>query len=282
MIPVVAHSGLLTLLYWALMIPIAVVILMRTTAFFADEGPSTVAGALRTILVMALAVFLTYDVSGYVFARAMQEPKLGIAFPPGYGYLQWVREPLGLKWHVLGFVPLIRYLPVLFALCAGGIVQVVLWRIPFRDGLVVFVVQLLLDVFAMAALSLVFSFFVGVGEGVEAKGRGPARPRAGARARATPDAPPAPGLAGMQQSIEKLGAEEGPALRRLWSRWAAVNERLAPVYDLLDPLTRHLPIQVRDFLHGGGWLLVGTGALCGVAWWRTLRARRSAAAGSAR
>lgn len=271
MIPVVAHSGLLTLLYWALMIPIAVVILMRTTAFFADEGPSTVAGALRTILVMALAVFLTYDVSGYVFARAMQEPKLGIAFPPGYGYLQWVREPLGLKWNVLGFMPLIRYLPVVFALCAGGIVQVVLWRIPFRDGLVVFVVQLLLDVFAMALLSLVFSFFVGVGEGVEAKGKGPARLRAGARPRV--EAPPAAGLEGMQRSIERLGAEEGPALRRMWGHWSAFNERLTPVYDLLDPLTRHLPIQIRDFLHGGGWLLAGIGAIGGLAWWRSRRAR---------
>ena len=279
MIPVIEHSSLLIILYWLLMIPIAILVLVRVTAFWADDGPGTLFGAVRTIVVMALAVYLTYDISGYLFARMMQDPQLGIAFPPGYHYWNWIREPQSLKWHVLGYVPLIRYLPVMFALCAGAIVQVLLWKIPFRTGMIVFVNQLLVDIFAMAMLSLVFSFFVGVQEGVTAKahprhaagghatGGHAAGGHAGGRSVATiPD-----GLQGMQHRIEQLGAEEGPLVRRLWRRWESINQLLRPVYDLLQPVTRHLPLPVRDFLNGGGWLIVIPGAIALLRSWPSLR-----------
>jgi hypothetical protein len=275
-IPAIEHSSLLTILYWLLMIPIAILVLVRVTAFWADDGPGTLFGAVRTIVVMALAVFLTFDISGYVFARMMQDPQLGIAFPPGYHYWNWIREPQSLKWHVLGYVPLIRYLPVMFALCAGAIVQVLLWKIPFRTGMIVFVNQLLLDIFAMAMLSLVFSFFIGVQEGANAKTHprhaagGHARGHANGRTVAVPD-----GLQGMQHRIEQLGAEEGPLVRRLWRRWESVNQLLRPLYDLLQPVTRHLPLPARDFLNGGGWLLVIPGVIALLRSWPSLRPRKS-------
>jgi len=266
-IPVIEHSSLLVILYWLLMIPIAILVLVRVTAFWTDDGPGTLVGALKTIVAMGLAVYLTYDISGYVFARMMQDPQLGIAFPPGYHYWNWMQEPQGLKWHVLGFVPLIRYLPVMFALCAGGVVQVLLWKIPFRTGMIVFVNQLLVDIFAMAMLSLVFSFFVGVQEGATAK----AHPRHGrgvhAGGRSVAAAPA--GLQGMQQRIEQLGVEEGPLARRLWRRWESVNHLLQPAYDLLQPITRHLPLPARDFLNGGGWLLVIPGVIALLRSWRS-------------
>ena len=272
MIPVIEHSSLLVILYWLLMIPIAILVLVRVTAFWTDDGPGTLVGALKTIVAMGLAVYLTYDVSGYVFARMMQDPQLGIAFPPGYHYWNWMQEPQGLKWHVLGFVPLIRYLPVMFALCAGGVVQVLLWKIPFRTGMIVFVNQLLVDIFAMAMLSLVFSFFVGVQEGATAK----AHPRHGrgvhAGGRSVAAAPA--GLQGMQQRIEQLGVEEGPLARRLWRRWESVNQLLQPAYDLLQPITRHLPLPARDFLNGGGWLLVIPSVIALLRSWPQLRPRR--------
>ena len=272
MIPVIEHSSLLVILYWLLMIPIAILVLVRVTAFWTDDGPGTLVSALKTIVAMWLAVYLTYDVSGYVFARMMQDPQLGIAFPPGYHYWNWMQEPQGLKWHVLGFVPLIRYLPVMFALCAGGVVQVLLWKIPFRTGMIVFVNQLLVDIFAMAMLSLVFSFFVGVQEGATAK----AHPRHGrgvhAGGRSVAAAPA--GLQGMQQRIEQLGVEEGPLARRLWRRWESVNHLLQPAYDLLQPITRHLPLPARDFLNGGGWLLVIPGVIALLRSWPQLRPRR--------
>jgi hypothetical protein len=272
MIPVIEHSSLLTILYWLLMIPIAILVLVRVTAFWAEDGPGTLSSAVWTIVVMGLAVFLTYDVSGYVFARMMQDPQLGISFPPHYHYWNWVREPQSLKWHVLGFVPMIRYLPVLFALCAGGVVQVLLWKIPFRTGMLVFVNQLVLDIFAMAMLSLVFSFFVGVHEGANAKTapRHAAGRHAGGRAVAADSG----GLQGMQRRIENLGVEEGPLVRRLWRRWESVNQLLRPVYDLLQPVTRHLPLPARDFLNGGGWLLVVPGVIALVRSWPSIRPRR--------
>lgn len=272
MIPVIEHSSLLVILYWLLMIPIAILVLVRVTAFWTDDGPGTLVGALKTIVAMGLAVYLTYDVSGYVFARMMQDPQLGIAFPPGYHYWNWMQEPQGLKWHVLGFVPLIRYLPVMFALCAGGVVQVLLWKIPFRTGMIVFVNQLLVDIFAMAMLSLVFSFFVGVQEGATAR----AHPRHGrgvhAGGRSVAAAPA--GLQGMQQRIEQLGVEEGPLARRLWRRWESVNHLLQPAYDLVQPITRHLPLPARDFLNGGGWLLVIPSVIALLRSWPQLRPRR--------
>ena len=281
MIPVIEHSSLLIILYWLLMIPIAILVLVRVTAFWADDGPGTLFGALRTIVVMALAVFLTFDISAYVFACMMQDPQLGIAFPPGYHYWNWIREPQSLKWHVLGYVPLIRYLPVMFALCAGAIVQVLLWKIPFRTGMIVFVNQLLVDIFAMAMLSLVFSFFVGVQEGASAKthprhaagGHGGAHAGAHTNGRSMAAVPD--GLPGMQHRIEQLGAEEGPMVRRLWRRWESVNQLLRPLYDLLQPVTRHLPLPARDFLNGGGWLIVIPGVIALLRSWPSLRPRKS-------
>lgn len=281
MIPVIEHSSLLIILYWLLMIPIAILVLVRVTAFWADDGPGTLFGAVRTIVVMALAVYLTFDISGYLFACMMQDPQLGIAFPPGYHYWNWIREPQSLKWHVLGYVPLIRYLPVMFALCAGAIVQVLLWKIPFRTGMIVFVTQLLVDIFAMAMLSLVFSFFVGVQEGANAKthprhaagGHGGAHAGAHTNGRSMAAVPD--GLPGMQHRIEQLGAEEGPMVRRLWRRWESVNQLLRPLYDLLQPVTRHLPLPARDFLNGGGWLIVIPGVIALLRSWPSLRPRKS-------
>ena len=281
MIPVIEHSSLLIIIYWLLMIPIAILVLVRVTAFWADDGPGTLFGAVRTIIVMALAVYLTYDISGYVFARMMQDPQLGIAFPPGYHYWNWIREPQSLKWHVLGYVPLIRYLPVMFALCAGAIVQVLLWKIPFRTGMIVFVTQLLVDIFAMAMLSLVFSFFVGVQVGVHEGANAKTHPRhaagghAGAHAGGRTVAAVPDGLQGMQHRIEQLGAEEGPLVRRLWRRWESVNQLLKPVYDILQPVTRHLPLPARDFLNGGGWLIVIPGVIALLRSWPSLRRRKS-------
>jgi hypothetical protein len=82
MIPEVEQSSWVVFTYWLLMFPIAVVVLVRTTNFWADDGPGTVFPAIRTTLLTGLIIFLVYDLSGYVFARLMQSPQLGIVFPP--------------------------------------------------------------------------------------------------------------------------------------------------------------------------------------------------------
>ena len=279
MIPEIEHSGWVMAAYWLSMTAIAVVVLVQTTAFWVDDGPGTLVAAIRTTLATGLAVFLTYDLSAYLFARAMESPQLGIAFPADYGYWNWIREPLCLKWQVLGFVPLVRYLPVLFAFTVGGAVQVLLWGIPFRQGVAIFVSQIILNVFAMALLSLVFVFFIGMGEAATAPAP---RRQASAERRARQGAAPAnraaasapEGLATMQQRVRDLGARKGPFARGLRDRWEAVNRRFEPAYAALRPVTRYLPLPVQDFLHAGGWLVAGP-AVAAFAWygWRNRRQR---------
>jgi hypothetical protein len=288
MIPEIEQSSWIVVTYWLLMFPVAVVVLVRTTAFWADDGPGTVFEAVRTTLFTGLVVFLTYDLSGYVFARLMQSPQLGIVFPAGYGYWDWIREPLCLKWQVLGFLPFIRYLPVVFALTAGGTLQVLWWRIPFRQGVLAFISQIILNVFAMAMLSLVFVFFIGMSQGAPASptpaGNNERRSTAAERrnrdraaqaaSQAASSAAPE-GLPGLQQRVRELGASKGPFARAIRERWESINHVFEPAYAFFLPITRYLPLPVQDFLHAGGWLIAGPG-LAAFGWygWRN-RSRRS-------
>jgi hypothetical protein len=258
-------------------------------------------GAAKTILLMSVAVFFTFDFSGYVFAWMMQRPDLGIGFPEGYHYGHWLREPLALKWQVLGFLPIIRYLPILFALCAGGAVQVFLWKITFREGLLVFVSLVVLTVIAMALLSLVFSFGVGIYEGVtgDEASRRSAGQEPGRKAGSKPDRraagktdgrarkqranqpavpPPAPAgrptsLAQLQERVANVGAAQGPWVRRVHSWWEPINQRFDPLYRVIHPVTRYLPSPVQSFVHGGGWVLIVAGVLGGLFVWRRGRRR---------
>jgi hypothetical protein len=122
MTPMLESYYLVTILFWLAMFPIATYILVYVTNYITGESPQTLVRAALTTLLVGGAVFFTYDASGYLFARMMQDPGVGVQFPANYTYWDWLREPLGLKWHVLSFIPVIRFLPVLFALCVGGIV----------------------------------------------------------------------------------------------------------------------------------------------------------------
>jgi hypothetical protein len=186
-----------------------------------------------------------------------------VQFPAQYTYWDWLREPLGLKWHVLSFVPVIRFLPVLFALCVGGIVQVLLWKIPYHLGVAVFLAQVVLDLLAMFVLSILFSLGIGLYEGAAGAPAGPSEV-----AEAIPEAPP-PGeepanLERLRQRINRLGPEQGPFWRRVHASWESVNGHCAPLYALLQPITKHLPPPVQDFLNAGGWFVV-LGGLVGLA-----------------
>lgn len=286
MIPEVEQSSWVVVLYWLMVFSIAVVVLVRTTDFWADDGPGTVFEAIGTTLLTGLIVFFTYDLSGYFFARLMQSPQLGMVFPPGYGYWDWIREPLCLKWQVLGFVPVIRYLPILFALTAGGTLQVLWWRIPFRQGLLAFISQVILNVFAMTMLSLIFVFFLGMREGATASSA-PARnnerrstetrnrDRAAQAASQTASSTSSDGLSGLQQRVRKLGARKGPFASGFGERWQSINQIFEPGYAFFQPITRYLPLPVQEFLLAGGWLIAGPG-LAAFGWfgWRN-RNRRS-------
>ncbi|MCY2973183.1 MAG: hypothetical protein NTW52_00795 [Planctomycetota bacterium] len=284
MIPEVEQSIWVVVFYWLLMFPIAVMVLVRTTNFWADDGPGTVFEAVRTTLATGLVVFLTYDLSGYFFARLMQSPQLGIVFPVDYGYWDWIREPLCLKWQVLGFVPVIRYLPVLFALTAGSTLQIFWWKISFRQGLLAFVSQIALNVIAMTMLSFVFVFFIGMREGATASSAPTAnnqrqstaaeRRDRDRSAQAASNASPG-GLAGFQQRVRELGVRKGPFAGGIREKWESINQVFEPGYAFFQPITRYLPLFVQDFLNAGGWLFAGP-SLAAFGWygWRN-RYRRS-------
>ena len=286
MIPEVEQSSWMIAAYWLLMFAIAVAVMVRVTNFWADDGPCTVFEAVRATLLMGLAVFLTYDLSGYFFARLIQMPELGFVFPEGYTYWNWIQEPLCLKWQVLGFVPMIRYLPVLFALTVGGTVHVLLWDITFRLAVLAFISQIVLIVSAMALLSLVFSFVVGLNEGTTATTlstrNDERRPTAAQRrdqnranrAEEQKGIATARGLPGMQERAREIGLRKGPLVNEAWAKWESINRVFEPGYEWSRPFTRYLPLPVQDFLNGGGWLIAAPG-LVTFGWyvWR-IRQRR--------
>src|SRR5262249_25016939 len=136
----VTTALVLTVLYWTVLAVIVAFLLRATCGMFGEETPSFRRAIFLTWLITPAGYF-TLGLSGYGFARFMQERSLGLVLPPDYSYLHWLREPLWLKWHVLGLVPMIRYLPIVFALCVGGIVEVIMLKVPFRMGAMIFFLQ---------------------------------------------------------------------------------------------------------------------------------------------
>ena len=273
MVPVIEQYNLLAIFYWLAMFLIAMFVLVHVTGYFAGDTPGTFRKAALTTLLMFAAIYFTYDSSGYFLALLMQDPSAGIRLPPNYTYWDWMREPLALKWHVLGFIPIVRFVPVLLALCVGCVIQVVLWEIPFNIALVVFLAQIFLDLMAMLVLSFVFR--LGIGIYVWAAGRHVARQAIERYAEpAEPGAMPAP-LYHLRNRIDNLGPEQGSFWRRVNAGWESVNGHLQPLYDLLQPVTQHLPVPAQDFLNTGGWLVVLLGlTVLALYWPRVHRGRK--------
>jgi hypothetical protein len=263
MAPHVESHSLLVVAYWLAMIPIAAAVLVTVTGYCIDDGPSSFSRAMLIVVAVAAGVFFAYDLTGYVFARLMQDPAVGVRLPPQYSYWDWLREPAGLKWRVLGFVPFIRYIPVGIALIVGAVMQIFIWNITFPFALLVFLAQLVLDLGAMVLLS--FAFQVGIAlsgqEVARAEPPGPAQRREAGVAAAQPE--PA-SLDELGHRVRNLEAEVGPVWRRLARDWESVNGHLGPLYRWLQPVTEHLPPPAQDFLNAGGWVAVLAG-LGGVA-----------------
>lgn len=280
MAPMLEPYGWLTVVYWALMTLIAAWILVQVTNFFAEDAPGTWFGAIVTVLSVFGAAYLTYDVFGYVLLRMMQDPELGIQLPPDYSLWKWLFESPSLKWHVLGYVPFVRFLPIVFALCMGGTIQVFLWSVPFRTGLVIFVLQILFNLCAMALLSMAMTMAVAASQGrfenpefVREWTQGTAdRREAGGR----PE-----NLRHLSRRVRAAPRGEPGWLDRASDAWSSVNRRLDPLYQRLQPATDHFPPPVQTFLNSGGWILVFLGVLT-LAWrsrsvfnrWKTNRKRK--------
>jgi hypothetical protein len=270
----IEHYSLLTIFYWLLMLPIAVFILVQVTNYFTGDCPSTFARAVMTIVCVGATVYFAYDFVGYCLVTLLQDPQVGYRLPPGFSYWTWLREPVALKWYVLGFVPFLRFLPILVALMVGGMAQVFLWKVPYRVGAVVFLAQVFLDLLAMVALSFAFTFGIFFYERAFPEQR--ERSNAGMEMQERRQPREYEGqLQELAHHVHHLRPEEGSWWLRLNADWESINRHFYPFYRSLRPVTRHLPLPAQDFLDSGGWLIALAG-LAGlvIAWPRVHRKRK--------
>jgi hypothetical protein len=262
----------------AILIPLAAYFLQFAANFCGVNFPSFKRSALIAALTGA-AAFFTFDGLGYGLAIGMRDIT-HLTFPPGYGYVNWLQEPMYLKWQVLGVVPVLRYLPIVFAICLAGTLYVFLLKESFRVVLVVFLIQWVLTIVAASLVAFALSNFLGVfgtpGQQQPAVAHTPQGPdpRALTRPRAqrhgtppppapAPQPPTAPGTqegVSLRDALAHYRAELTPFLTKAQEALDAFYERINPY---LDPIkegtrsyTRYLPEVVQEFLDDGGWFWV--------------------------
>lgn len=294
-----------TIVFWLVMLPIAGYIFQNVCSMCGADPPTFRRSVLITALVGA-AAFFTFDGLGYGIVMAARDT-IKLDLPPGYHYWNWLREPLYLKWQAMGMIPLLRWLPVLFAVCLAATLYVFLLAEPFRNCIAILAIQWTVNLVAMALLSFAMSnilHFMGPSlpsgsapEAEQGSGFSPASPEARAATRpklrrtardqpreradkkAETESTPAADGADLRSA---LAAHEGTAGSRLHEQLHALNEHLEPYIEPIKtaaaPYTKHLPAAVQEFLDDGGWLLVLLALVVAVGFWlRTLwrRLRRA-------
>jgi hypothetical protein len=289
------------LVYWLLIVVIAA-FCMRMACSLCQVGQPTWRRAIISVVVVTFLAYVTADFSAYLLMRSMQD--VVIQVPPGYGYTHWFREALGFKWMVISHAGPLRYLPIVFAVCVAGILQVIVLQaeVTFRWGLVILILQY--GATAVAGYLLFLAFGAGLdaigwtpppvevppssqAQGSQgAKDAGPAGAKFGkgpAKAggkmpagSAFQKGPDVKQPAGMPASLQTPGADASgetmanvkDALQNL-KKYA--DSHLEEVKEELAPLTKYLPQPVHDFLDAGGWYLVfGVLFLIALLWLRSI------------
>ncbi len=271
-----------TIAFWALMIPIAAYIFQNVCSMCGADYPTFRRAALTTVLVTA-AAFLTFDGIGYGLIKASSDT-VNLNLPPDYGYSNWLREPLYLKWQVLGLIPMIgRLLPIVVAVCLAATLYVFILTEPFRICMSILAIQWTVNVVAMAVLSFALSNIVrfvnphdsNEQEAAQTPGAAQVSPEARAATRPRPprgQQAPRPEVAKKKTKEEDaspppaadlqgaLAAREEARESSLRTRLHELDERLEPyiqpIKDAAAPYTQHLPLAVQEFLDDGGWWVV--------------------------
>jgi hypothetical protein len=274
-----------TIVFWAVMVPIAGYIFQNVCSMCGADMPTYRRAILITALVTA-AAFFAFDGIAYGLIKASSDT-VNLNLSPGYGYSNWLREPLYLKWQVLGLIPMIgRLLPVLVAVCLAATLYVLILAEPFRNCIAILAIQWTVNVVAMAVLSFALSnilrfvtpYSSNEPEAAQNAAHSQESPDARAATRPKPsrgqqaprrevakkkskeeDAspPPAADLQGALASHEEAGESSQHRLRQQLDE---IDERLEPyiqpIKDAAAPYTQHLPPAVQEFLDDGGWWLV--------------------------
>lgn len=244
------------------------------------DQPTFSRAVLIAILTLA-AAFLAYDLTGYAIFLATRD-ELNLNLPAGYSYFNWIKEPTYLKWQVLGLVPGIRYLPVLFGVCLASIVYVLVFKVPYRVSMVIFLLQWTLSLMCLAVLS----FFITLTQGTLPTHITPAE-RAATRPGPRLDSPSSrrglaesavsPGTP-LKRTLAEYQGTAGPAVSWLKQQADRVQQTLEPYLEPIREATHsytvHLPVAVQEFLDDGGWwLLLLTLAVVAWLWIRSLYRR---------
>jgi hypothetical protein len=193
--------------------------------------------------------------------------------PEHYTYFDWAQEPFALKWYVLGLFPIIRFIPIVFALCAGSILLVFLLDVSYPIALVVFVVQFFIDLIALFILS--FAFNLGIAIYSRSVAEAELRQRI-EEIEVEKEADRAPrNLRQLRHRIANLGPGQGSHWRQIDPEQAPINRSAEPFYSLLRPITRHLPLPAQNFLESGGWFLVIPGMIALALYWPRIHRGRT-------
>lgn len=281
-----AAEVIATIVFWALMLPIVGYIFQTVCNLCGADAPTFRRSILDTVLVSAAAFFL-FDGIGYGIVQASRDT-IQVNLPPGYDYLHWLREPLYLKWQVLGLIPILRYLLLLFAACLAAMLYVFILTEPFRNCIAILAIQWTFNVAAMAVLSFVLTVtlrFVTPPpsapkgtptvdfSGVAPKARAATRPQSRFEHAAAPSTNP-----GLHSALADRRDDSGSSLSQTRQQLHAFHARLAPYLEPIEtacaPYTRHFPPVVQEFLDDGGWWLVLLAVAAAAAFWLRTLARR--------
>jgi hypothetical protein len=269
MTPTLNGNPLLVTAFWVLLFPVAA-FLLRVACSVCGEDPPSWRRSFIGLLVVSAGAYFAWDLSSYLFMLMMRDDTVGVRLPPGYSYWKWLREPVGLKWAVLGIVPGVRFIPVLVAIVVAGVLQVGVLEVPFRNAFAITLLQGAMSLVAMAVLAFLLTATRGY-LGQVARPEGAAGPPA--------EAPPGP-LAELQGKHVAGGARLPPWLGEVRDGLESARLRLAPylgpIEEAAGPYTKCLPEPAQQFLkEGGWWLVLAALALLVVLWlrttWRRLR-----------
>jgi hypothetical protein len=293
------HSAnvIATIVFWALMVFVAGFIFQKVCDMCGADYPSFRRGILITIAAAAVA-FFTFDGMGYGLVLATRDVA-NVNLPPGYNYGNWLREPLYLKWQVMGLVPLIRYLIVALAVYLAVVLYVIILKEPYRNCVVILFIQWTLNVGAMALLSFALSNILRFASptsepssepsAARAPGFSAVPPEMRAATRPTPrgkaaqkktdaESEAAPAAADLKSVLAAHQDADGSSLSQAREYLHALDERLGPYLEPLKtasrPYTKYLPAVVQEFLDDGGWWLVVAALIVVVFFWLRALARR--------
>ena len=266
--------------FWIVIILLGAFFLRQACSLCRANMPSWKRAIISVILVTFLG-YLIFDYTGYLMMRSLDGVALRV--PPGYGYNYWFREPLGLKWAIISYMGPLKYLPIVFALCGAGILQVLVLEaeVTFAWAFFIFMLQTVATYISAYILSLVLgSVLKSSGWTIEGEPNAIAAtaqqeaakpPAAGGRTKAGrqktkavakgtkqgKEQPPQEAAAGeekgqfslelVKKKAEDAAESSGEYAKRRRQHEDYADSILDQLDDDLGPVTRHLPEPSRSF-----------------------------------